>query len=342
MTPTAPASVPPVGLAMGYDPDTDVRAMAEQARTAEERGFSMAFFSETLFTNRDSVTALSAFSTATERVELGTTQVVKLRSPLVMAQTAATLDELSGGRLVLVVGAFTAKHAARNGVPLTDPVTTLREYVETIRALLRGESVTYEGEVVRMDNASLNFTPPRPDIPIWIAAASRKGLLNVGAIGDGVLLDAGASPAYAANAVALVRQGCERAGRDPAGLAVAQLINTSIEDDPAAAVAHMRWEVASKFTYASTPRAKMSVGEPVIDPDDLPGLRAAFERGGKAELARAIPERYVTGLTATGTAADVTARVAAYRAAGVSLPLVRPAAAHQLPYLLDTFGTTTA
>ncbi|MER5620013.1 LLM class flavin-dependent oxidoreductase [Streptosporangium sp. NPDC002544] len=337
--PASPPSSTPIGLALGYDPAVTVREMAASAAAAERAGFDTAFFSETLFTNRDSVSALTAFGLATQRVTLGATQVVRLRSPLVMAQTAATLDELSGGRLVLVVGAFTAKHAARNGRPMTDPITTLREYVESIRALLSGEAVTYRGEVVQLDNVALNFTPVRADIPIWIAAASRRGLINAAALGDGVLLDAGASPEYSANAVELLRQSCEKIGRDPGELAVAQLINTSIEDDRAAAVAAIRWEVATKFKHASTPKAKMSVGEPTINPDDLPRFAAAFEQGGEAALQEVLPEHYVTSLTATGTVADVRARIAAYRHAGVTMPLVRPAAPHQLDRLLSTFGT---
>lgn len=327
----------PIGLALGYDPALSVRQMAAQAAQAENAGFDSVFFSETLFTNRDSVSAITGFAWETQRVSLGTTQVVRLRSPLVMAQTAATLDELSGGRLVLVLGAFTAKHAARNGRPLTDPVTTLREYVEAIRMLLTGERITYRGEVVSLEDVGLNFTPARADIPIWIAAASRKGLLSVGQLGDGVLLDAGASPEYSANAIGLIREGCDTVGRDFDELTIAQLINTSVEEDEAAAVEAVRWEVASKFRFESTPKAKLSVGEPTIDRADLPGFAEAYQRGGDRELAAVIPERYVRSLTAPGTPDQVRARVQQYREAGVQLPLVRPARQEQLPRLLETF-----
>lgn len=329
----------PIGLALGYDPALSVRQMAAQATQAENAGFDSVFFSETLFTNRDSVSAITGFAWETQRVSLGTTQVVRLRSPLVMAQTAATLDELSGGRLVLVLGAFTAKHAARNGRPLTDPVTTLKEYVESIRMLLTGERITYQGEVVSLEDVGLNFTPARADIPIWIAAASRRGLLSVGQLGDGVLLDAGASPEYSANAISLIREGCDTAGRDFDELTIAQLINTSVEENEAAAVEAVRWEVASKFRFESTPKAKLSVGEPTIDRADLPGFAEAYQRGGDRELAAVIPERYVRSLTAPGTPDQVRARVQQYRDAGVQLPLVRPARQEQLPRLLDTFGS---
>ena len=105
------------GVATGYDPAMSVREMAELARQAERREYDMAFFSETVLCNRDSVTAVTALGLATAKIALGCTQVVRLRSPVVMAQTLASLDELTGGRLVLAPGACTDKHARRHGPP---------------------------------------------------------------------------------------------------------------------------------------------------------------------------------------------------------------------------------
>src|SRR5205823_7968613 len=103
--------------------------MADVARQAEMRGYDMAFFSEALLCNRDSVTALAAFGLATSRITLGATQVVRLRSPVVMAQTLASLDELAGGRIVLAPGACTDKHARRHGLAPVTPALALRERV---------------------------------------------------------------------------------------------------------------------------------------------------------------------------------------------------------------------
>src|SRR5215475_10604791 len=127
------------GFAMGYDPSLSVRDMAGLARDAERHGFDMAFFSEALLCNRDSVTALTAFALATTRIALGATQVVRLRSPVVMAQTLATIDELSGGRIVLAPGACTDKHARRHGLAPFTPAVALREWVEAIRRIMAGE-----------------------------------------------------------------------------------------------------------------------------------------------------------------------------------------------------------
>ena len=81
-----------VGFALGYGKFTNVREIADLMRRAEARGYEMAFFSETIEIMRDSVTALAAMALATEKMILGSTQIVRLRSPIVMAQTLARLD----------------------------------------------------------------------------------------------------------------------------------------------------------------------------------------------------------------------------------------------------------
>ena len=323
-----------LGFGLGYDPTATVREMTESIADAERSGFSMGFFSETFFTNRDSVSALSAFALGTDRMSLGATQVVRLRSPLVMAQTAATLDELSGGRMVLVVGAATDKHAARNGLAPMKPPQVLREYIQTIRMLLTGDPVTFDGDFVQFDDVSLNFRPVRPSIPIWVAGASPLGIRIAAQLGDGILLDAGTSPEYSAAAIDRVRVEREKAGRSMEDFAVAQLVNTSIETTREDAYESIRWEVASKFKYASTGRAKIVAGETAIPADSPDRLSAIYQEHGEAALMGAIDDEFVAALTASGTEDDVAARVQRYRDAGVDFPILRASAKHQIPTLL--------
>lgn len=323
-----------LGFGLGYDATATVREMADSISRAEAAGFSMGFFSETFFTNRDSVSALSAFSMATERMSLGATQVVRLRSPLVMAQTAATLDEMSGGRLVLVLGAATDKHAARNGLAAMKPPQVLREYIETVRLLLTGEKITYEGQFVKFDDVGLNFTPVRRSIPIWVAGSSPLGLKISAQLGDGILLDAGTSPEYSANAIARIREVREEAGLGMEDYSVAQLVNTSIEDTREQALDAIRWEVASKFKYASTGRGKIAVGETAIPADSPDRLSTIYQSRGEQALLDAIDDDFAAALTASGTIDDVEARVRRYREAGVNFPILRATAPHQIPALL--------
>jgi 5,10-methylenetetrahydromethanopterin reductase len=330
-----------IGFATGYDPAQSVSDFAEAVREVDRRGWEIAFFSETIGLLRDSVTALAAFAAASTRVTLGCTQVVRLRSPVLMAQTIASLDELSGGRVVVCPGACTRGHAEKHGLDAFDPPAALREWIEVIRLLLAGERVSYQGTVVRLEGVALGWKPPRPRVPFWIAATSATGLTLAGTIADGVLLNTVASPEYSANAIRIVRRAVEAAGRDWASFEVAQLINTSVEDDPTRAVDAVRWEVATKFLpgkFATQAGPRVRVGEPYIDPALVPELERAHDRGGPDALARALPSSMVQGLTAAGTPDDVRARIQRYRDAGVKLPIVRPAVVHQTRRIIDLFS----
>lgn len=330
-----------IGLATGYDPSLGVREFAEAVRQIDERGWEIAFFSETFALMRDSVTALAAFAAGTTRVTLGCTQVVRLRSPVTMAQTIASLDELSGGRIVICPGACTRIHAERHGLEPLDPALALREWIEVIRLVLSGERISYRGQVVTLDGVGLGWKPLRHHVPLWIAATTATGLAVAGSLGDGVLLNTVASPEYSANAIRIVREAAEAAGKDWATFEVAQLINTSVEDDHDRAVDAVRWEVATKFLpgkFRTQAGPRMRVGEPCIDAAAVPRLEEAHRQGGPEALARALPKAMVEGLAAAGRSEEVVRRIQRYREAGVKLPIVRPAAAHQTQRIIDLFS----
>lgn len=330
-----------VGFALGYGKFTNSREMADLMRQAEERGFEMGFFSETIELMRDSVTALSAIGLATKRLTLGTTQIVRLRSPVVMAQTLASLDELTGGRMTLAPGACTGSHARVHGLAQIEPALTLKEWIEAIRLILKGEKVSYDGAIVKFKDVGLAWKPVRTSIPIYVPATSRTGLRLAGQIGDGVVLNAVCSPEYTVNALKIARKAAEAAGRDWSKFEVAQIINCSIEDDHKKALDAIRWEVATKFDPVQIPfiaGPKMRVGEPYIRKEDLPRFEEAHARGGLEGLIKAVPDSYVEGMTASGTPDEVKRRVQQYRDAGVQLPLLRPAAAHQTQRLLELFA----
>jgi alkanesulfonate monooxygenase SsuD/methylene tetrahydromethanopterin reductase-like flavin-dependent oxidoreductase (luciferase family) len=330
-----------IGFGLGYGAFMDAREIASWMKQAEERGFELGFFSETIELMRDSVTALAAIGLATTKLTLSSTQTVRLRSPVVMAQTLATLDELTGGRMTLAPGACTLSHARRYSIEPIDPPLTLREWVESIRLLLTGEKVSYRGQVVQFDNVGLGWKPLRPSIPLYIPATSRTGLRLAGQLGDGVVLNAACSPEYTANALKILRESAEAAGKDWSQFEVAQLINCSVEDEHERALDAIRWEIATKFDpvqikFNAGPR--MRVGEPHIRAGDLPKFEAAYRQGGLDRLIKAIPNSYVEAMTASGTPDEVVQRVELYREVGVKLPILRPAAMHQGGRLLDLFA----
>ncbi len=330
-----------VGFALGYGKFADAREIAELMHQAEERGFEMGFFSETIELMRDSVTALAAIGMATTRLVIGATQIVRLRSPILMAQTLASLDELTGGRMILAPGACTNSHARVHALPPADPAQTLCEWVEAMRLILTGEKVSYRGAHVSFDHVGLAWKPVRTCVPLYIPATSRTGLRIAGEIGDGVVLNAVCSPEYTHNALKIVREAAERAGRDWSRFQVLQIVNCSIEDTHEQALDAIRWEVATKMDPVQIPfiaKPKMRVGEPSIKEADLPRFAEAYEQGGMEALVKAVPDSYVEGMTASGTPDEVVARVEQYWDAGVQLALLRPAALHQTQRLLDLFA----
>jgi len=311
---------------------------------AEERGYEMGFFSETIELMRDSVTALAAIGLATKRLVLGSTQIVRLRGPVVMAQTLASLDELTGGRMTLAPGACTKSHARVHSLETelnVTPAEVLKEYIESMRLLLTGEKVSYHGKYVNFDNAGLAWKPARNYIPLYVPATSKTGLRLAGQIGDGVVLNAVCSPEYTENALKIIKEAAEAAGRDWSKFEVAQLINCSVEDNHKKALDEVRWEVATKLDPIQLPfiaGPKMRVGEPYIRKEDIPIFEKAYAKGGIEDLIKAVPDSYVEGMTASGTPDEVKKRVQRYREAGVKLPLLRPAANHQTQRLLELFS----
>ncbi len=329
-----------VGLALGYGKFTNAREMASFMQEAEGRGYEMGFFSETVELMRDSVSSLAAIGLATKKLLLGSTQIVRLRSPVVMAQSLASLDELTGGRMTLAPGACTKSHARVYSLEHVDPPLALKEWIESMRLILTGEKISYQGQVVKLDNVGLGWKPIRKSIPLYIPATARAGLRLAGQIGDGVVLNAVCSPEYTVNALKIIREEVEKTGRDFSKFEVAQIINCSVEDDHKKAIDAIRWEVATKLDPIQIPfiaRPKMRVGEPYIREEDIPKFEAAHAKGGMEGLIRAVPDSYVEGMTASGTPEEVKRRVQQYRDAGVKIPLLRPAAADQTQRLLDLF-----
>jgi len=333
-----------VGYALGYGKFTNVKEMAVLMKQAEERGFEMAFFSETIELMRDSVSSLAAIGLATKKMKLGTTQIVRLRGPVVMAQALATLDELTDGRMPVAPGACTKSHARVHALPTevgATPPEVLKEYIESMRLLLTGDKVSYHGKFIQFDNVGLGWKPIRKHIPIYVPATATVGLRLAGEVADGVVLNAVCSPEYTVNALRIIRESAEKAGRDFSKFEVSQIINCSVEDDHDKALDAVRWEVATKLdpvqiSFIAGP--KMRVGEPYIRKEDIPLFEKAHAQGGMEALIKAIPDSYVEGMTASGTPDEVKKRVQQYRDAGVKIPLLRPAAAHQTQRVLDLFA----
>jgi alkanesulfonate monooxygenase SsuD/methylene tetrahydromethanopterin reductase-like flavin-dependent oxidoreductase (luciferase family) len=167
-----------------------------------------------------------------------------------MAQTAATNDELSGGRPTLGHGvSHSLVVESWHGQTIDHPVAEMREYAHIVRAILRGEDPP-PGEkwTTSFHLAGLD---PRPELPIFRAALSPAMLQLAGEVGDGVMLWL-CNPNYVRDVVVpAVRAGRERAGKSLDGFEIVAAVPGALTDDPGAAHDAIRSELLTYFSLPS-------------------------------------------------------------------------------------------
>jgi alkanesulfonate monooxygenase SsuD/methylene tetrahydromethanopterin reductase-like flavin-dependent oxidoreductase (luciferase family) len=236
-----------------------------------------------------------------------------------MAQTAVTIDELSGGRLNLGLGlSHRPVVEGWHGQTIDKPAAEMREYVTIVRAILRGEAPP-PGEKWQT-GFQLGGLDPRPDVRIYIAALSPGMLRLAGEIADGATLWL-CNPDYIRDVVVPeVTTGRERAGKTLDGFDIVAAVPTGLTNDPPSAYEAMRRDLLPYF--------------------GLPFYRAMLERSGfEADIAAydaavgdvekmqaAISTEFLEVLTAAGDEAAVRAGIRRYQEAGATSPCVGPIA----------------
>ena len=171
----------------------------------------------------DVPTTLAWVAAVTRHVRLGASvMVLPYHEPIALAKALATVDVLSGGRLMVgVASGWLREEFDLLGVPFRERGARTDEYLAVLRALWTEERVTYRGRFVRLEDAAF-FPKPvqKPHPPIWIGGSSAAALRRVGRVGDGWLAVPRA-PAELASDVATIRREAEAAGRDPSRIGVA-------------------------------------------------------------------------------------------------------------------------
>jgi alkanesulfonate monooxygenase SsuD/methylene tetrahydromethanopterin reductase-like flavin-dependent oxidoreductase (luciferase family) len=291
----------------------DIATVREHAALADELGYDSVNCSH--IAARDSFTTLAGLAHLAPSLTLATAVApIYHRSPASMAQTAATVDDLSGGRFRLGLGTgHRATMGGWHGQDIGSPVAEMREYVALVRALLAGA----EPPAGRRWNSSFAFSgfKPRPDIPIYLAGLSPAMLRLAGEIADGVVL--WACPAsYVADVVRReVAAGRARAGRDLAGFDICAAVPSAVVADPEAARHGIRAEL---HRYFGLPFYRAMFAQAGYEAD----LAAYDAAAGAADQRAAIGEALIEDLCAIGAPADVAAGVARYRVAGATNPMI--------------------
>jgi len=265
---------------------------------------------------RDSLTLLMAYAAATEKIKLGTGVLpIYSRTPVATAQQAATIDEYSGGRMILGLGVSHAVTVENwYGTTIERPVSAMREYVGAVRAMFTGEDPP-EGEFFPTRFHFMGYEP-RPDLPIYVAALSPNMLQLAGEIADGVMLWL-CNPPYIRDVVLPeVRAGRERAGKSMEGFDVVAAVPSAVTDDRESAYATMRGDLV---TYWGLPFYRAMIERSGFA-DEIAAFDAGMAAGDVEAAKRGISDRFLDSLTAIGSPEDVRAGVGRYREAGATSP----------------------
>ena len=183
-----------LGLALGYWSAGPPPGVAEQVAAAEDLGFDSMWTAEAY--GSDALTPLAWLGAHTERIRLGTSVIqLSARTPTATAMAAMTLDHLSGGRVVIGIGASGPQVVEGwYGQPYPKPLARTREYVEILRSTIARETVRFTGEhynIPHPGGAGLGkplrstLHPLREEIPILLAAEGPKNVAMAAEIGDG-------------------------------------------------------------------------------------------------------------------------------------------------------------
>jgi alkanesulfonate monooxygenase SsuD/methylene tetrahydromethanopterin reductase-like flavin-dependent oxidoreductase (luciferase family) len=318
-------------------------SIVDLARCAEDSGFDAVWKGES--NSADPIVSLAAIATGTRTVKLGTgVYHIFGRSPVTLGIQAATLNDLSDGRLVLGLGISNRTIAAWHGATFDRPVRRIREYAEVVRRVASGQRADGDQELYQAPGFKLSWTPQHPSITCYFAALGEQMTRVTGAHADGVMVNM-ANPSTLRDIVLRVRKGAEGAGRDPDTLEYAAKVRVCIHPDRDVAVARLK-SVLAFYNIAEFYRdmiASMGFAE------ESASIRAEYQQAGFRAAQAAVPDTLVEGLPtiAAATVEETMDRLQPYLETGITRLIIPflPAtddAVGETRRLIESWGRITA
>jgi F420-dependent oxidoreductase-like protein len=306
----------------------------EIVQEAERIGYDSVWAAEAY--GSDTATVLAWLAAGTERIHLcsGIFQM-PARSPAMTAMTAATIDQLSGGRFRLGLGPSGPQVSEGwHGVRFARQLQRTREYVDVVRMALRRERLEYHCETIELPlpdgpgkALKLTISPVQEEIPIYLAAIGPRNVALTGEIADG-WLPVFLAPEHLDVLMAPLEEGAQRAGRTLDDFDIAPTVNVLISDDVEAARDAMR-PILSLYVGGMGSREKNFYNALVRRygfEDAAREVQDLYLDGKKEEAAAALPAELIDTVTLCGPEDRVRDRLAVYAQAGVGTLGVSPMA----------------
>jgi alkanesulfonate monooxygenase SsuD/methylene tetrahydromethanopterin reductase-like flavin-dependent oxidoreductase (luciferase family) len=312
----------PLGLSLGVPPGPAEREhLLACAAVADDLGVDSLWVAEA--SGRDAVPFLTQLALRTRRARLGTGIINPFsRTPAMLAMTFATLDELSGGRMVIGLGSSSANVVEHwHGLRFKQPLRRIRETIEIVNQIVAGRPLTYEGEIFSLRRGlRLQFEPVRGHIPVYVAATTPPSIRQSGEVADGVM------PIHwprerLGELRRLLAEGAAAAGRDAASLVIAPSVNLVIAergDDEAWRAAREPIAHYAGRMGAFYPEMLTRYGYEA----EVQAIRAAWERRDPAAAAAAVSDRLLQATSIAGTVDACAESLRALRTLGADLPII--------------------
>jgi F420-dependent oxidoreductase-like protein len=306
-------------------------------REAESLGYDSVWAAEAY--GSDTATVLAWLASQTEKIRIGSAIFqIPGRTPAMTAMTAATLDNISDGRMILGIGTSGPQVAEGwHGQPYAKPLERTREYVQILRMALARERVEFEGNQYTLPlpdgpgkALKLMIAPVQERIPIYIAAIGPKNTQLTGEIADG-WIPTFFSPEHVGEMRKLLEEGAARAGGGKQiddSFDIAPTVNVAIDDDVERARDALRPVLAlyvggmgsRKQNFYNSLVQRYGFEDAAREVQDL------YLDGKKEEAAAALPGELIDKVSLAGPPERIKERLELYREAGVGTLMLTPMA----------------
>ena len=308
-----------IGINLTLRDDRPISTILEFVRRVEEAGYDSVWMGESW--GRELFSMLATIACNTSRIQLaaGIANVYS-RTPGLLAQCIATLDDVSDKRAILGLGTSGEKVIRDwHGVPFDRPLQRTREYIDIVRLALSNERVNYEGEIYKLRDFRIAARPPRPDTPIFIASIGPKNIALTGELADG-WAPLYVSPNYLPEFRKRLAAGAKKSGRSPDDVDLRPYTIACVDDDPNVArklaKGHIAFYIGGMGTYYRDLIARYGYEQETAR---ISELWSKFER---EKAADAVTDKMIDEFCAAGTAEQTRQRLADMDAKGLGSPVI--------------------
>ncbi len=275
----------------------DLRALA---KIAEDGGFEGIFSPEV--PPYSALSNAQVFAEATNKIKVGTWIAnIYMRQAVIAAASSLTIQEITGGRMILGLGVSHKPVNSRYGIQMGDPVEDMRDYVKEVRAFADGTS------------EKLTIKRKQPDLPVYIAGLTKGAAELAGEVADG-LMPYMCPPAYLGTLIGHVKNGAAKAGRDASEITITDGIPSFVSEDEGAAIEAAKKGLSgyARFPFYQRLINNIGFGEVVDQIKD------------GANPAEVFTDELVEAVALAGPASKCKIKLQEYFDAGLDLAIIAP------------------